>query len=265
MLVRQVIGIGLVAAASGYQVAQVDAPAVADGDKVAALVRAYPDFLERIEGNDLIWRDGTRMPIDDHKPAKTLDMMLDQPDLKDMFSMPYLAGEKGVPPALDFDPGRVRYLPLFNRMYGDCARGGVTRNLVDVVWLPTQYGKHLKFSNINGAAAALQKVSAELDKLPRSFSDYLIPPAGTYNCRPIAGTDRASPHGLGIAIDISTAKSDYWLWSNAREGGRIPYRNSIPWQIVDVFEQHGFIWGGKWYHYDTMHFEFRPEIAATAK
>ena len=23
---------------------------------------------------------------------------------------------------------------------------------------------------------------------------------------------------------------------------------------------HGFIWGGKWYHYDTMHFEFRPEL-----
>jgi D-alanyl-D-alanine carboxypeptidase len=32
-----------------------------------------------------------------------------------------------------------------------------------------------------------------------------------------------------------------------------------------LFEQHGFIWGGKWYHYDTMHFEYRPEIIATAK
>jgi hypothetical protein len=27
-----------------------------------------------------------------------------------------------------------------------------------------------------------------------------------------------------------------------------------------VFEKHGFIWGGKWYHYDTMHFEYRPEL-----
>jgi hypothetical protein len=31
-------------------------------------------------------------------------------------------------------------------------------------------------------------------------------------------------------------------------------------KIVDVFEKHGFIWGGKWYHYDTMHFEYRPEL-----
>jgi hypothetical protein len=23
---------------------------------------------------------------------------------------------------------------------------------------------------------------------------------------------------------------------------------------------HGFIWGGYWYHYDTMHFEYRPEL-----
>jgi hypothetical protein len=29
---------------------------------------------------------------------------------------------------------------------------------------------------------------------------------------------------------------------------------------VRVFEKHGFIWGGAWYHYDTMHFEYRPEL-----
>ena len=27
-----------------------------------------------------------------------------------------------------------------------------------------------------------------------------------------------------------------------------------------IFEKHGFIWGGRWYHYDTMHFEYRPEL-----
>jgi len=27
-----------------------------------------------------------------------------------------------------------------------------------------------------------------------------------------------------------------------------------------VFERHGFIWGGRWWHYDTMHFEYRPEL-----
>ena len=27
-------------------------------------------------------------------------------------------------------------------------------------------------------------------------------------------------------------------------------------------ERHGFIWGGKWYHYDTLHFEYRPGLLA---
>ena len=35
--------------------------------------------------------------------------------------------------------------------------------------------------------------------------------------------------------------------------------------IVRIFEKHGFIWGGRWYHYDTMHFEYRPEMIAIAK
>ena len=36
--------------------------------------------------------------------------------------------------------------------------------------------------------------------------------------------------------------------------------NHIPLEIVAIFERHGFIWGGKWSHYDTMHFEYRPEL-----
>ena len=35
---------------------------------------------------------------------------------------------------------------------------------------------------------------------------------------------------------------------------------ACPTEIVAIFEKHGFIWGGKWYHFDTMHFEFRPEL-----
>ena len=37
-----------------------------------ALVAAYPDHLAAHEGNDLIWKDGTRMPIADGRTDKTL-------------------------------------------------------------------------------------------------------------------------------------------------------------------------------------------------
>jgi len=39
----------------------------------------------------------------------------------------------------------------------------------------------------------------------------------------------------------------------------------IPAAIAEVFERFGFIWGAKWYHFDTMHFEYRPDLIALAK
>jgi hypothetical protein len=62
-------------------------------------------------------------------------------------------------------------------------------------------------------------------------------------------------HAWGAAIDINPAYSDYWLWRRDA-----PYVDRIPTEIVAVFERHGFIWGGRWAHYDTMHFEYRPEL-----
>ena len=85
---------------------------------LAALVRSYPKFLDRIEGNELLWKDGTRMRVDDGKVRSPSN----DADVKDMFLMRYPLGEKGVPPEPNFDPARVRYLPLFNKMYGDCRR-----------------------------------------------------------------------------------------------------------------------------------------------
>jgi hypothetical protein len=226
----------------------------------AALVAAYPDFLAGAEGNDLLWKDGTRMTLDDGKGAKTFEVLLDSPDLKDMFYALYPRGTAGLPPAYNSDPGRVRFQPLFDKMYGDCTRGEVERNLVDVVWLQRKGGQRLKVTRVNRVADKLQSVSDELDRLPDQFTRYLKPSAGTYNCRVVAGTRRASAHGHGIAIDIASGPSDYWLWTGPGADGRYPYRNRIPKEIVEVFERHGFIWGGKWYHYDTMHFEYRPEM-----
>jgi hypothetical protein len=30
-------------------------------------------------------------------------------------------------------------------------------------------------------------------------------------------------------------------------------------------ERFGFIWGGKWHHFDGMHFEYRPELILYAR
>ena len=116
----------------------------------------------------------------------------------------------------------------------------------------------------NGAAEHLNAVSAELDLLPDKFNADLFPTAGTYNCRKVAGTEYLSAHGYGIAIDIALKHSSYWRWFLDKPGKTVKYRNAIPMEIVRVFEKHGFIWGGRWHHFDTMHFEYRPELIAPA-
>jgi hypothetical protein len=65
---------------------------------------------------------------------------------------------------------------------------------------------------------------------------------------------------MGIAIDLVTEHSHYWRWGRTAFSRPANWRNEIPGEIVKIFEKHGFIWGGKWYHFDTMHFEYRPEI-----
>jgi hypothetical protein len=225
-----------------------------------ALLRAYPDQLQGLDGagadTALIWKDGTRMPLGSGV-EKSLEAWLANPDLSDILRFAYLAGDVTAPPPRDHDPGRARPTAFFQKMYGDCGNAEVAKQLVDVVWLPTKSGQTLKATRINGVAGRLQAISDALDKLPSSFDVYLIPSAGTYACRPIAGTTSPSAHGLGIAIDISIKHAHYWRWG---KGGAAAYRNEIPMEIVRIFEAHGFIWGGKWWHYDTMHFEYRPEL-----
>lgn len=225
-----------------------------------ALLAAYPDFLDRVDGNDLVWKDGTRMAIDDGKGPKDFETLLNAADLKDQFVFRYELGLPARVPGLNEDPGRIRHMPFFNKMYGDCTKGEVLEKLVDVDWLPRKNGGKVKITSMNGIADRLAAVSRELDELPDEFLKYLIPNSGTYNCRPIANTSRISAHGHGIAIDLNSEQSDYWLWTKPDANGLYPYKNRVPFEIIAIFEKHGFVWGGKWYHYDTMHFEYRPEL-----
>jgi hypothetical protein len=226
----------------------------------ARLLAAYPQALERIEGNDLVWRDQVHMPLDDGRGEKSFEEWLAQPDIADMLAVPYPAGAAASPPGLNVDPGRARNTAFFDKVYGDCRKGEVEKNLTMVPWLPKRTKQRLPFNKGNGAAKALALVSLELDELPSSFDVFLYPSAGTYNCRVIAGTDRVSAHGHAIAIDIALDRAHYWRNAAKGAGGDVTYRNEIPAEIVRIFEKHGFIWGGRWYHYDTMHFEYRPEL-----
>lgn len=231
-------------------------------DALDALVAAYPDALTRHDGTFLYWKDGTRMPVGRPEPDKSFEQRLRSPSILDQFHQRYPAGAPVTAPAKDFDPGRFRNEAFFRKLYGDCRRGEVTAHLTSVRWFPK--GRTVKVTRLHGVAAQLAKVAAEIDKLPEPIKQAAYPIAGTYACRNVLDTGLTSVHAYAAAIDLNQSVSDYWAWqSNA--GGEPRYRNRMPVEIVEIFERHGFIWGGRWYHYDTMHFEYRPELLPTVR
>jgi len=89
-----------------------------------------------------------------------------------------------------------------------------------------------------------------------------------YGWRNIADTQSRSYHSYGLAVDLLPrsmgSKQTYWLWtSHYREDWwNVSYKERYhpPLSVIKIFESHGFVWGGKWPLFDTMHFEYRPEI-----
>ncbi len=175
------------------------------------------------------------------------------------------------------DPGRFRNDGFLRFIYGDNS-SQVLRNSVIVRIASAD----TIFNARNGAAKALRRVSLDLEKLfnrkpeykkyfsarsvrkdifyqnrKQVFRDYRGW-TSTYMWRYIQGTKRLSSHSFAIALDLNPKYTSYWQ----RNKGKLTNIQilSPPQEIVDIFEKHRFIWGGKWYHYDTLHFEYRPEL-----
>lgn len=226
-----------------------------------ALIDAYPQFVKDVRNGRVLFADGTDMPFDDGR-EKGFEERLDNSDIEDMFFVRYQVPAVGGKPEYLADAGRSRSDELFKKMYGSSS-AAVQRNLVPVNW----FGQTIKFTKINGAADALRAVAADIAKDPEfaKLRPYLKS-SGAFFWRPVRGAKRMSAHSYGMAFDIGVDKSDYWLWKFGNgETKQIGYANRIPRRLVEIFERHGFIWGGAWYHFDTMHFEYRPEILRYAE
>lgn len=226
---------------------------------IRCLLEAYPDHLCSATPNAVIWCDGTVMPWDDGLAVADHEAWLEGRDLADQMGQRYPTGRSAPEPARHFDPGRARYEPFFRKMYGDSAKE-VSRTLKPVRWMPGSVNRRILVTGVNGVDEKLAAVSAEIERLPAPIREKVAKTSGTFVWRTVKGTERLSAHSFAMAIDVGVEHSDYWRWSRPRGGGELVYRNRIPLEVVEVFERHGFIWGGRWYHYDTMHFEYRPEL-----
>ena len=229
------------------------------------LMMAYPGHITGIEMEAekdifVVMRSGRRILYDDRR-EKSFQEKLNNADLQDMMEQIYpLQDIQGLMPP-NIDPGRIRVYPLLHEVYGN-SKNQVEGNLTNVKAGP----QHLLFNEQNGAAEALDLVMDELVPMagnnPKIYP-FVFPMSGTFNYRNIAGTGQLSPHAFGTAIDLARNNKDYWKWATREEGEK---RLAVyPREIVKVFENNRFVWGGKWAHFDILHFEYRPELILKAR
>ena len=220
-------------------------------ENVKKLMKCYPQIID-YKKNKIIFQDGSTLIYDDIK-KKTIAEIMDNPDIEDQFYYTYKLGTIN-------DAGRIRNENFFKKIYGN-SKKEVEKNLVEIIWCPKLVNQKIKVTSINGVDKIIKKLSSELDNHPE-YKKCITNIAGTFNWRNIAGTERLSMHSFGMTIDINTKYSNYWQWDCKckNENSKFNYKNKIPEKLVAIFEKYGFIWGGNWYHYDTMHFEYRPEM-----
>ena len=126
--------------------------ALAQDGPLDRLVRAYSDFLDSHDATTIRWKDGARMPVSDGRADKSFAEKLKNSSLLDQMELAYVKGPLATPPGPEDDPGRFRNQAFFDKMYGDCAKGEVTRKLVKVAWLPRSGGGSVEITSVNGMA-----------------------------------------------------------------------------------------------------------------
>lgn len=232
---------------------------------ILCLMLSYGEYIKDIYKDEncnvyIIMKSGRKILYDD-KRNKTFSDKFNNPDIQDMMELVYPIDMSNVKYVDNIDPGRIRLYPLLKEIYGE-NKNVIEKNLKDV----TIGGKKYQFNGNNKAAESLNNVMKELIPLSQkrgTVGTSVFPLSGTFNYRVISGTNMLSPHAFGIAIDLSRNKLDYWKWTSRENGEK--RANYYPAEIVKIFENNNFVWGGKWSHFDILHFEYRPEIILKAR
>ena len=228
-----------------------------------ALMLAYPQQIQTIRRGDdgLIYagmQSGDEILYDDMK-EKNFDGQLASADLQDMMAEGYPLNAIDALMEDNCDPGRIRCYAFFHAIYGN-TKYDIEQHLTNTNLISGSYPVAAN------AAPALENAMKQLADFvredPSAYGD-VFPLNGTYNYRFIAGTTQLSPHAFGIAIDFCSRPGDYWRWATAEQGqSRL---DDYPEDVVQIMEDSGFIWGGKWAHFDFLHYEYRPELILKAR
>ena len=248
--------------------------------EVSALLKGYPGIVSdlnaegeeitfRVNGRKFYFADGRLLPEEKKEKAEYYRSygFYDYPE-----KMPPLAepSEEELEEINSYISER-RTVSRDNSFLEELYNGHSFNDILEEI----RYINFLKFrfevhrSLIPRFKAVEREILAEAAKDPELLSFInLLSEAGSFNWRIANGSRSRSYHSYGIAVDFSPEsfgrEQVFWDWSRKfyKKWYMIPYsrRWMVNGKFVSAFEKQGFVWGGKWFYYDNMHFEYRPEI-----
>jgi hypothetical protein len=171
------------------------------------------------------------------------------------------------------------------RPYGPASRAGTSRSpFFETLWQARSkeeaFSRQQRIDFLDRSvqihrsiAAPLGRVEARIRELAKNEAEIekwlnnLYSITG-WNWRNVAGSENRSFHAYGAAVDLlmntQAGMETYWQWTAAKgiDWRSVPAekRQNPPAAVIRAFEEQGFIWGGRWSRYDTMHFEYHPEL-----
>lgn len=162
---------------------------------------------------------------------------------------------------------------FFDALYDSSTRASLEQRLKTVEFLGKQTTVHERIveplKKVNDKILQVSKSNAEV----KNFLDNLKS-ADAYYWRVISGTNRKSFHSLGIALDVLPksygGKEVFWSWAKDKNPETwmltpLSSRWMPPKDVIKIFKDEGFIWGGNWGIWDNMHFEYHPELIEFSK
>lgn len=168
----------------------------------------------------------------------------------------------------DFRANQKSYnLEFYHALYDGKTRGQLEQHIASTQFLGKRVNLH---QDIVAPLALVEQDIQEAAKTHGEIQDFInnIGSVEGYNWREIRDRQDRSFHSWGLAVDILPKgwqkKNIYWNWISEWNPNwmMIPLdRRWMPPQLViEIFEKHGFAWGGKWLQWDNIHFEYRPEL-----
>ncbi|MEL3908125.1 MAG: M15 family metallopeptidase [Treponemataceae bacterium] len=225
-----------------------------------------------VNGKKYFWADGRILPEDKKNYANDFKPIFRYSYEKHFFEIP----DDKIDECLEFlkweESERLKYSALENNtflaseFYGPITEESIREKLVEVLFLGKRVYVHEyiveKLKAVNNKILA-QKNTKNVKAFLKNFATVY-----GFNWSIIAYTSGISMHGYGLAVDVMPKDfgelNAYWGWEAKTNDEwyllKLSERWHPPLEVVNAFISEGFNWGGYWTIWDTIHFEFRPEL-----